>query len=766
MRRTESADDYPSGFATSLTIAQGESAVVSNPSRATIQQATAGEGAVYTVVFLSPPVLDRTPGRTYPNTDAGFGGIGSPLTIPTDGSDYQVVLDRLTLAPGAIASFAPGTVRAVQWTGGGDMVMTVSGGGQSPFTLPNPTLNGSFDDNGFSLVQTSDEPTTLTLLSFLPAGTPDETVPAGQEGVTAERLTTYMASNPSNATELQVDFSVTAAVAFPVEIDFGLGLNMGRSINDSYALIRPEEGPSVLDRPASRIADGRETTQIASGDPIQAGETVRVDDLLDATISGPSDGSPAGYTIALVSPITNPLGTPTNLASPAALTGLTPASLDAVVDLPTHQPIDITLLRHTLGPDAEMTVFPGGSGLTNIGELTYPVTVLNYAASGDGTVIAPGQPAADLASRSSELAMQTATAGDSLTIRAGSDGLTFFQLIIGSSRPRLDSSGQVESAELGHYQMESSSAGAMDLLNTISVRTMLRATIGSGEGTSQTLGRDSALTLLTPLAGDAQITPGVGEVRIAAANDGDRSGAEATTPMTVAPGGSVIALPGGVFRVAAGTDSDSLSYLWAEIRINPGAAETVAPEGTPLATPAAATPVDGTPVPRTPVAVTSIPPCDITPRTVEELLTLYDEGVANPGDPLTLSHRDDLGTSAPADDETIAAVTDTLLRQSACQNLNDPLRQHALYSDQALRYALSLIYETRDDVASLLEQPAGQASEAASGTVSVSDVELFADGRVGARVSLESEFAYVTFTYTADGHWLIDVWDDRDEPGA
>lgn len=148
------------------------------------------------------------------------------------------------------------------------------------------------------------------------------------------------------------------------------------------------------------------------------------------------------------------------------------------------------------------------------------------------------------------------------------------------------------------------------------------------------------------------------------------------------------------------------------------------------------------------------------------MLALYDDGVANPVDPVARSHRDDLGTGSSADEETIAAITDTLVRQSACTNLDDPLRQYALNSDEALRYALPLIYEDREQLASLLEQPPTQASEAAIGRVSISDVELFDDGRVGARVAFESEFAYITFAQADDGTWLVDVFDDRDEPGA
>ena len=734
-------------FVGDLTIQSGETAVVRNPSLASIQRANPDEGAVYTAVFLAPPALDRTPGRTYSNTHTG--SIGGPFSVATDGRDYQVVLDRLTLAPGAILSLPPGIDRGVQWTGGGDMVMNVSGGTQSPLTLPNPTVTGSFGDAGFSLVQTGDTPVTLTLLSVLPSGASDETVPAGQEGVATERLTTYTASNPSNATELQVLFSATSAEAFPVEIDYGLGLNTGRSISDSYALIRAEAGSIVLDRPASRIVDGRETIELANGEPLSVGETVRVNDLLGATISGPSDGSPAGYTVVIVSPITNPIGTSTDVAPPAALTGLTPSSVDVSAELAAGQPVDIAVVRHTLGPDGELTVFPDGGVPTNRGVMTFPITVITYVASGDGTATAMGQPAAELASRSSDVAMHSAEIGSSLTIRAGGEGLTIFQLTVGSSRPGLDSAGEVESVELGQYQVSSPLAGTIDPLSTVGVRVrvMLRATVGSGEGASQILGGDGAVTLLTPLAGDARIVPGVGVIRLAGTADSARAGTLVTMPETVTTGSSVIAEPGGQFRVAP--SGGNLSYLWAEVEI-------IADETT------SATPM-ATPTPGTPAAATA---CDIAPRTVEELLALYDQGVANPVDPLTVGYRDDAGTGAPADPETVAGVTGTLTRLVACQDANDPLRRYALYSDAGLRVVLPLTYETRDDVTALPDRPAAQNSSGTVSELSVSDVKLFADGRAGARVVLGTEFAYVTLSLGPDGSWLIDLWDDRDEPGV
>ncbi len=179
--------------------------------------------------------------------------------------------------------------------------------------------------------------------------------------------------------------------------------------------------------------------------------------------------------------------------------------------------------------------------------------------------------------------------------------------------------------------------------------------------------------------------------------------------------------------------------------------------------PAAATPIAGTPV----TAVGTTMTCDIAPRTIEELLTLYDEGTASPVDPFTLGHRDDVGTGTPADDETATGITSTLLRLAACQSTADQLQSYALYSDDALRAVLPLTFQNRDELARLPEQTPGQSTAGGpSREVSVSDAELFADGRVGAQVAFGSEFAYVTFVQAPDGTWLIDLFDDSERAGA
>lgn len=724
-----------------LTIAPGETAIVGDPGLATIQQAAPGDGAVYTVAFLAPPALDRTVGRTYPNTAGGGGGL---QPIPTDGSDYQIVLDRLTLEPGATATFAPGTIRAVQWTGGGPATMTSDDAGLPPVVFEERSLNGSFGDLGFGLAATGDAPVTLTLMSFLPAGVPGETVPTGQEGLTGERLSAHIATNPSNAAEFRVSFYATAAAAFPIEIDPSLDSGIGIDVADTYALIRAEEGAIVLDRPARRIVDGTETTEIAAGVAIPPGETVRVDDLRNATIQTADSDTPAGYTIVVVSPSFDPVGAGIDASTPPALTGLTPASIDVTAEVPATGPLGLDLVRHTIDPDGELSVSgPDGA----------PVTLVSYAAAGSATISADGQADIELAARSSDLAMGTITATGAITVRAGDAGITLYQVVIGGPVEATVVSGNATTEPLGTSTTDALGELAADGDATGAVRIMLRSEVGLGDGSSQNLGRDSVITLLTPLTGDAQITPGVGEVRTSVA-EGAAGGTVITRPATVSPGGSVVALPDAAFRIAPA--GDTVGYLWVEIEAVPEAATPAAPDGTLVAGTSGAG--------ATPAA--DVPACDITPRTVDELLALYDEGIANPVDPAALSHRDDLGTGTPADPETIAAITDTLLRQSACTNLDDPLRQYALDSDEALRYGLPLIYESRDQLASLLEQSPAQASEAAIGQVSISDVELFDDGRVGARVAFGSEFAYITFAQADDGTWLVDVFDDRDEPGA
>ena len=760
VRRADSADDLPSEFATSLTIAPGESAIVSNPSEATIRQATPGEGAVYSVVFLSPPTLDRTLGRTYPNTAGGGTGL---QPVPADGDDYRIVLDRLTLDAGVTATFPPGTFRAVQWTGGGTTTMTSDDPTRPAVAFEERSLNASFEDQGFRLVATGNTPVTLTLMSYLPAGSSDETVPSGQEGLSGERLSVYTAPNPFNADHLQFSFYAAEAEAFPLDIAPAIGLNIGGGNPvDSYALIRPEGGPIVLNRSARRIVDGAETTEIVAGIAIPPGETVRVDDLRDATIQGSTDGTPAGYTLVVVSPYDDPYGNGPDANATPELTGLTPASLDAVAGVPADQPLDVTLVRQTLGPGAAVTVAPAVEGTAGNGESLDPVTVLSYVAAGSGTIGAAGQAPVEIASRSSELATSALTTDGPLTVTAGSDGLTVYDLIIGTGPLAVSGTRGAQSVKLGSYTADAALAGAAAPDGTVQVRAMLRASVGAlGDGGSQNLGRDGSITLLTPLVGDALILPGVGDIRFAEPGDADRNGTAITGPWNVTPDGGVIAAPGGQFRVAA--IGDSLSFLWAEIEIVAGDAGA----GTPATSGAmsqagTATPAAGTPA----AAAAAVPACDIAPRTVDELLRLYDEGIANPVDPYTLGHRDDLGTGTPADDATIAAITDTLLRQSACQSLNDPLRQYALSSDDYLRVVLPIVYDSRDQLASLLEQPASRASAAALPDLAVSDVELFADGRVGARVALDHEFAYVTLSQAPDGTWLLDLWDDRDEPGA
>ena len=250
-----SGNEYGSGVR-ELRLEAGTAAVTRDPFL-TIQEVSPDEDASYTVAFISPPPIDQTAGRTYPNTRNSVFGFNGQTPIATDGSDYRIILDRLTLQPGAITAFSAGTYRAIQWTGGGDVAMVVGGGEQSPFLFPSTSLGGSFGDQSFSLVANGDAPVTMTLMSWLPTGASDETVPDGQAGLIAERLTAYTDTNPFATEQLQLSFYAAAANGVPTEIDPGIGLNIGGANTvDSYALIRPEDGPISLNRPARRIVDG------------------------------------------------------------------------------------------------------------------------------------------------------------------------------------------------------------------------------------------------------------------------------------------------------------------------------------------------------------------------------------------------------------------------------------------------------------------------------------------------------------------------------
>jgi len=154
-------------------------------------------------------------------------------------------------------------------------------------------------------------------------------------------------------------------------------------------------------------------------------------------------------------------------------------------------------------------------------------------------------------------------------------------------------------------------------------------------------------------------------------------------------------------------------------------------------------------------------PADCTgePRTADELLALW---YAPDGSPVAVETDPVIEESAtevtipigdPADDATVAAVTDTISGVFACFSAEDMLRAYALFTDDLAQRFGPEPGTPREDAEAFLTgggDPGGTAGQ----ILSITDVMTLADGRVGAFVVDETEGevanAYVVFEQEGD----------------
>jgi hypothetical protein len=169
--------------------------------------------------------------------------------------------------------------------------------------------------------------------------------------------------------------------------------------------------------------------------------------------------------------------------------------------------------------------------------------------------------------------------------------------------------------------------------------------------------------------------------------------------------------------------------------------------------------------------------CRVEPRPTDELLALWYEDVAGtpvvttvdeawtPEPPPPPAAFPELPLGAPADAATVAAVIDTVRQDFACNNGGEYWRALALYTDDLARqYAPIFIGEPPADLHAFVEAspepgPAGERLR----LLSVTDVSVMADGRVGALVVRDDPAVPPpgpeTLLYLfleEDGRWRID----------
>jgi outer membrane protein assembly factor BamB len=188
---------------------------------------------------------------------------------------------------------------------------------------------------------------------------------------------------------------------------------------------------------------------------------------------------------------------------------------------------------------------------------------------------------------------------------------------------------------------------------------------------------------------------------------------------------------------------------------------TVAGAGTPIASPSANGDISG------------LPPCDVSPRRALTVETpsatptyssgpLYEPPVS--GTPMAsvvpvneaqqkgqpaAARPEDIPTGKPADAETIAAISATIERMTACDRPGRELQRAAFYSDDYFRRPWVQKVVRLNGFPSL-----GLGNEAP--LLPIRDARLLPDGRVGVLVQYSEEYASFLVYVDQGGRWLID----------
>lgn len=145
---------------------------------------------------------------------------------------------------------------------------------------------------------------------------------------------------------------------------------------------------------------------------------------------------------------------------------------------------------------------------------------------------------------------------------------------------------------------------------------------------------------------------------------------------------------------------------------------------------------------------------------------VWDQDViAEPTAPVSVEGPFTPPTGDPVDEETLAGVTATIEESIACQNAGDVARTLALFTPDAVRGFFSgpRGYDSDRVDATIAAGPVPVTTDRVLTLVSIGDVVVLSDGRVGASVTTSTadvEYVdYLTLTQgmTADGaeRWLI-----------
>ncbi len=161
--------------------------------------------------------------------------------------------------------------------------------------------------------------------------------------------------------------------------------------------------------------------------------------------------------------------------------------------------------------------------------------------------------------------------------------------------------------------------------------------------------------------------------------------------------------------------------------------------------------------------------CQVEGRTADELIEIWYEQNDEGTPVLATPEAEGLLTTVPAplgepaDEETVAGVTETVREVLACFNAGDFGRATALFSENFIGQFGPSPEESPEDVRGFLEVGEAAPEEARIRLLAVTDVAVMEDGRVGAFVvSVDptvppegAETALILFVEEED-RWLVD----------
>lgn len=176
-----------------------------------------------------------------------------------------------------------------------------------------------------------------------------------------------------------------------------------------------------------------------------------------------------------------------------------------------------------------------------------------------------------------------------------------------------------------------------------------------------------------------------------------------------------------------------------------------------MASHTAVTAQQATPTPEFMVAVPDL--CQVEPLTIDELVAF----VGTPSSGYSAPEPGEPPVGEPADPHTVAAITETAMELYACLNANEFMRAFALFTDEMLTRESMAGKLTDESIEAYNASTAPPLPDGAWWSISVEDVTVLDDGRVGATIVERNPQAqgddnriYVIFDQE-DDEYLIDA---------